>query len=51
MDDPPPEQTCDGGYGGILRDHYVGDDAGCPSCGRLKAACARRPCQAMRGKT
>ena len=46
---PPPEQTCDGGTpGSELRDHFVGTDHGCPNCGRLAAACARRPCSAMR---
>lgn len=49
MVDPPPERTCDGGVGGILRDHFVGDDVGCPHCGRLAEACARNPCQVMRG--
>jgi hypothetical protein len=39
----PPDQTCTLG-----RDHYVGPDAGCPACGRLMAACARRPCTAWR---
>jgi hypothetical protein len=49
MTDPPPEQTCHGGTpGGELRDHFVGDDRGCPNCGRLMAACARRPCSVMR---
>ena len=46
---PPPEMTCDGGTpGGILRDHFIGDDKGCPHCGRLMLACARRPCSVMR---
>jgi hypothetical protein len=46
---PPPEMTCDGGTpGGILRDHFVGDDKGCPNCGRLMGACARRPCSVWR---
>lgn len=46
--DPAPEMTCGrGGYEHGPRDHRVGVKAGCPSCGRLKAACARRPCAAM----
>jgi hypothetical protein len=44
MTDPPPDQTC---YQG--QDHYIGPPAGCPGCGRLAAACARRPCSARRG--
>jgi len=44
MTGPPPDQTCRRG-----RDHYVGTTAGCPACGRLTAACARRPCSAARG--
>ena len=44
MADPPPSMTCDQG-----RDHRVGIAAGCPACGRLVAACARRPCSVMRG--
>lgn len=48
MPDPPAEQTCTPGSDGKGRDHYVGRDAGCPNCGRLMLACARRPCQAMR---
>lgn len=51
MASPPPDQTCDGGHGGMLRDHYVGIECGCPWCGRLMLACARRPCQAMREAT
>jgi len=48
--DPPPEQTCDGGTpGGMPRDHRVGDDRGCPNCGRLVAACSKRPCSVWRG--
>ena len=43
MVNPPPEQDCTGG-----RDHHVGTDRGCPNCGRLMMACARRPCSAMR---
>jgi hypothetical protein len=39
LTDPPPEQTCRDG-----RDHRVGIAAGCPQCGRLLEACARRPC-------
>ncbi len=39
---PPPDPTClvcqD------LVDHRVGTVAGCPHCGRLWEACARRPC-------
>jgi hypothetical protein len=47
--DPAPEMTCGGGgYEFDPRDHFVGDGAGCPNCGRLKAACARRPCSVMR---
>ncbi len=30
------------------RDHRVGTASGCPACGRLTAACARRPCSATR---
>ena len=46
---PPPEMTCHGGEpGGILRDHFVGTDRGCPHCGRLVAACALRPCSVWR---
>jgi len=41
--DPPPSMTCHRG-----RDHRVGAAAGCPACGRLRAACARRPCSMMR---
>jgi len=41
--DPPPDMTCRLG-----RDHRVGTAYGCPGCGRLMAACARRPCSAMR---
>jgi hypothetical protein len=37
--DPPPYPTCRDG-----RDHRVGTAAGCPHCGRLPEACARRPC-------
>jgi len=37
--DPPPDPACRGG-----RDHRVGTAAGCPHCGRLPQACARRPC-------
>jgi len=48
MVNPPPEQTCGTGKPGGLRDHFVGTDRGCPNCGRLMLACARRPCQAMR---
>jgi hypothetical protein len=37
--DPPPDPTCrDGRY------HRDGTAAGCPHCGRLPQACARRPC-------
>lgn len=43
MTDPPPEETCHLG-----RDHRVGHAAGCPGCGRLIEACARRPCSAVR---
>jgi hypothetical protein len=47
--DPAPEMKCgDGGYEHGPRDHFVGAGAGCPNCGRLKAACARRPCSVMR---
>jgi hypothetical protein len=41
MEDPPPSMTCRLG-----RDHRVGTAAGCPGCGRLMAACGRRPCSA-----
>jgi hypothetical protein len=44
MTGPPPDQTCRHG-----RDHYIGTAAGCPPCGRLTAACTRRPCSAARG--
>ena len=37
--DPPPDPTCRDG-----RDHRVGTAAGCLHCGRLREACARRPC-------
>jgi hypothetical protein len=43
MPAPPPEQTCTKG-----RDHRVGLTAGCQGCGRLKEACAARPCVAAR---
>ena len=43
MADPPPDMTCRWG-----RDHRVGTATGCPGCGRLMAACARRPCSARR---
>ena len=43
MAGPPPSMTCRPG-----RDHRVGRASGCPACGRLRAACARRPCSAMR---
>jgi hypothetical protein len=36
---PPPDPTCRDG-----RDHRVGTATGCPHCGRLQQACARRPC-------
>jgi hypothetical protein len=39
MADPPADPTCTGGW-----DHRVGRAAGCPHCGRLREACARRPC-------
>jgi hypothetical protein len=49
MVNPPAEMTCDGGTpGGTPRDHFVGDDVGCPHCGRLVAACTLRPCSAWR---
>ncbi len=41
MADPRPSMTCLLG-----RDHRVGLAARCPGCGRLMAACARRPCSA-----
>jgi hypothetical protein len=41
--DPPADQTCGQG-----RDHRVGTEAGCPSCGRLVLACHWRPCAARR---
>ncbi len=44
MGDPPPDPTCHQGL-----DHYVGLADGCPGCGRLLIACARRPCSAWRG--
>ena len=43
MVNPPPEQSCKNDL-----DHFVGTDRGCPNCGRLMLACARRPCSAMR---
>jgi hypothetical protein len=43
MPAPPPEQTCTLG-----RDHRVGTASGCPACGCLIAACARRPCSAKK---
>lgn len=51
---PSPAMMCNGGTpGGELRDHFVGTDrdAACPSCGRLMAACALRPCQVMRAES
>jgi len=36
--DSPPDPTCRDGL-----DHRVGTVAGCPHCGRLWEACARRP--------
>ena len=39
----PPSMTC---YQG--RDHRAGTDSGCPAGGQLTAACARRPCPAVR---
>ena len=39
---PPPEQTCL--VGQDMVDHRVGTVVGCPHCGRLREACARRPC-------
>jgi hypothetical protein len=39
--DPPPSMTCR-----LRRDHRIGTAAGCPGCGRLMAACGRRPCSA-----
>jgi hypothetical protein len=39
LTDPPPEPACRDG-----RDHHVGTAAGCRYCGRLREACARRPC-------
>src|SRR5579859_282748 len=40
--DPLPDPTCRDGQD--LVDHRVGTAAGCPYCGRLPEACARRPC-------
>ena len=40
--DPSPDPTCSAGPERI--DHRVGTAAGCPHCGRLREACARRPC-------
>jgi hypothetical protein len=40
--DPPPDPTCSTNSERI--DHRVGTAAGCPHCGRLREACARRPC-------
>ena len=42
MTDPPPDPTCSAGPERM--DHRVGTTAGCPHCGRLPEACARRPC-------
>ncbi len=42
MTDPPPDPTCSAGP--ERADHRVGTAAGCPHCGRLPEACARRPC-------
>jgi hypothetical protein len=39
MADPPPDPTCRD-----VLDHHVGQTVGCPHCGRLRQACARRPC-------
>ncbi len=43
---PPPDQTCTLG-----RDHRVGTQVGRPACGRLTAACTRRPCSAASLRT
>ena len=40
--DPPPDPTCL--IGQDLVDHRVGTVAGCPHCGPLWEACARRLC-------
>jgi hypothetical protein len=47
MTGPSPDSPCLPGW-----DHRVSPpEAGCPGCGRLKAACARRfPCQARRSR-
>ena len=42
MADPPPDPMCSAGPERI--DHRVGTTAGCPHCGRLREACARRSC-------
>ena len=42
MADPPPDPTCSASPERI--DHRVGTAVGCPHCGRLREACARRPC-------
>ena len=42
MADPPPDPTCPAGPERV--DHRVGTAAGCRYCGRLREACARRPC-------
>jgi len=42
MADPPPDPTCSAGPERM--DHRVGSAAGCRYCGRLREACARRPC-------
>ena len=42
MADPPPDPTCSAGPERM--DHRVGTAAGCRYCGRLREACARRPC-------
>ena len=52
MTGPPPDETCSPGAPGGARDHRIGSGhaLACPypDCGRLLAACVRRPCQARR---
>jgi amino acid transporter len=46
MTDPSPDRPCHRG-----QDHYVGWEAGCPACGRLKAVCAGwRACSVRRSR-
>ena len=45
--DPAPDSPCLPGH-----DHFVGQRAGCPACGRLRAECRGRwPCSVRRGRS